>query len=236
MIRALWGIPLVFVSCAACATVAVVASPFDPATRVADVCAWVWARCTRLATGLKLSTVGRDAVDTDRSYVIVTNHQSHLDTICFLEANPTPVRMLAKAFLFSIPFLGWAMARMGHIPVYRGNTSEEQFERIAAGVGRLVKYGQSLVVFAEGSRTADGSLGEFKKGAFHLAKDFGLPILPVAVDGTFAVMPRHRFSAVPGTATLTYLPAIETEAGEVEELRDRTRAAIAEALSQSANV
>ena len=230
--RSLLAIPVVILSTIVFGLLQIICSLADPRGRVADAIARTWSRTLAWASGLKVSAAGADGVDRSRSYVLVVNHQSHLDTVCLFLTSPVPVRMLAKASLFRIPFLGWAMARMGHVPVLRDRRRADDLARLEKAVDRLVARGQSLVVFAEGTRSNDGTVAPFRKGAFHLAGAFGLAILPVAIDGTTSVLPARTLRFRGGGASVTYLPPVDPADREVEALLEETRGAICRTLGQ----
>ena len=228
--RSLLAVPGVILATTLAGVVQLAASLFDRSGRISDAIARAWAWAIARVCGLRVTAAGRERVDPRRTYVIVANHQSHLDTIALLLTCPAPMRMLAKKSLFRIPVMGWAMKRMGHVPVERDRATRGSLDRLRAAVEGLIGRGQSVVVFAEGSRSPDGRVRAFKKGAFHLARTFDLPILPVAIDGTARVLPAWTLRFRGGTARVTYLPPIEPAGREVEDLLAETRARIVEAL------
>jgi 1-acyl-sn-glycerol-3-phosphate acyltransferase len=163
-------------------------------------------------------------------YVVVANHQSVLD-ILLLSRLPREMKWMAKESLFRVPWLGWMFALAGDISVRRGDP-----ESGSAAVRRARVYlarGMSVMIFPEGTRTRDGSLGPFKGGAFRLALEAGLPVLPVAVSGTADGMPRGGPWVRPCRATARLLPPVSIAGygpGEGARLRDEVRARIAAAL------
>jgi 1-acyl-sn-glycerol-3-phosphate acyltransferase len=233
--RSLIAVPGVVLATGFFAALQLLASLLDSTGRASDAIARAWARAIARVCGLSVKARGAEGVPADRTCVIVCNHQSHLDTIALLLTSPVPMRMLAKASLFRIPFLGWSMARMGHVPIARERADAAVLLRLRVAVERLIRRGQSVVVFAEGSRGEGDDLRPFKKGAFHLARTFGLPIVPVAIDGTGKVLPARTLRFRGGPARVTYLAPIEPTGGdgadrEVDDLLAETRARIAAAL------
>ena len=163
--------------------------------------------------------------------VYVSNHVSNLDPPVVIGRIPRRVAMLAKREVFRMPLLGWAMRLGKFIPVNRSNPSAARASvRLAQ---RYLRQGISFVIFAEGTRSPDGRLGEFKRGGFLLAIEAGAPIVPVTVIGTQRLLPRHAFFIRPGEARVVFHPAVTaadySPAGR-KELAERIRAAVASAL------
>ena len=163
-------------------------------------------------------------------YVVVANHQSMLD-ILLLSRLPREMKWVAKESLFKVPWLGWMFTLAGDIRVRRGDP-----ESGSVAVRRAREYlsrGMSVMIFPEGTRSRDGSLRPFKGGAFRLAIDAGVPVLPVAVSGTAGGMPRGGPWVRPCRATARLLPPVSPSRygpGGAAALRDEVRARIAAAL------
>lgn len=139
----------------------------------------------------RVRTEGLHHVVPGRHYVIVANHQSLLDILVVLCGLKTHFKFMAKKELFSIPFLGWHLAMAGYIPLDRGNreSGREAILRAKDWIGR----GVSVLLFPEGTRSRDGRIHEFKPGAFKIARDTGVDILPVVIDGTGAAIPKNSW-------------------------------------------
>jgi len=164
-------------------------------------------------------------------YVVVANHQSMLD-ILLLARLPREMKWMAKESLFRIPWLGWMFTLAGDIRVRRGDR-ESGSGAVRRGRDYLAR-GMSVMIFPEGTRNRDGALRPFKSGAFRLAVDAGVPVLPVAVWGTAGGMPRGGPWVRPCRATARLLPPVRAAGygpGAAAALRDEVRARIAEALS-----
>ena len=137
---------------------------------------------------IELTATGAEHVPA-RAVVYMSNHQSHLDIPVLFATLPSPtIRMLAKAELFRIPLWGRGLRAAEFIEVDRGNHTRavQSIEHAA----RLVRDGVSIWVAPEGTRSVDGRIGKLKKGGFHLALATGTPIVPVAIRGTLAILPR----------------------------------------------
>jgi len=149
---------------------------------------------------------------------------------CFL-ALPVPIRFLAKKELFRIPILAQGMRAIGIVEVDR-QARIAIHEQLNAQAKELIAAGRSVIIYPEGTRTRTGELGPFKKGAFTIALGLGLPLLPVAIDGSYEAWKPGTFLIRGGREiTVEILPPIETdECGDANELRDRARDVIARAL------
>ena len=139
----------------------------------------------------RLVVTGREHLQKGKCYIIVANHQSLLDILAVCAALPINFKFLAKRELFLIPFMGWAMAAAGYIPVDRGShkSGREAIHRITRVLGKCV----SVLLFPEGTRSPDGKIHAFKMGAFKLARDNKIEILPVVVDGTGQALPKKSW-------------------------------------------
>jgi 1-acyl-sn-glycerol-3-phosphate acyltransferase len=137
---------------------------------------------------IQLQVEGADKVPLDRALVYMSNHQSHIDIPVLYATVPSPsLRMVAKAELFRIPGFGRAMRAAEFVEVDRGDRARavDSLRRAAA----TLASGISVWIAPEGHRSRDGALGPLKKGGFHLARETGTPILPVALSGTRDVLP-----------------------------------------------
>jgi 1-acyl-sn-glycerol-3-phosphate acyltransferase len=166
-----------------------------------------WSRWLLRSSGVRVEARYEAVLDRGRSYVFIANHQSYFDIPALLPTIPVEVRFAAKRSLFHIPVFGWALWAGGFIPIDRENRSRAQ-KAFAAAAARL-KRGVSVLFFPEGSRSFDGRLATFERGAFLLALRLGLPIVPVGVSGAHRVQPRGRLAVSPGTITVTYGAPIE---------------------------
>jgi 1-acyl-sn-glycerol-3-phosphate acyltransferase len=163
----------------------------------------MWSAWTgvRLA-GVRVQTVGLDGIDPSRTYIFMANHASNLDPPILLPLIPGRTSVLVKKELFSYPILGKTMRLGSLVPVDRGNHEAG----IAAGreAAGILRQGVNMTIFVEGKRSFDGRLLPFKKGAFYLAKECEVPVVPVTIVGTHFLMPKKRFSIKPGTATIIF--------------------------------
>ncbi|MBI3306669.1 MAG: 1-acyl-sn-glycerol-3-phosphate acyltransferase [Candidatus Omnitrophica bacterium] len=151
-----------------------------------------WARFI-IVTSLvwRLKRGGTENIQPGKHYVIVANHQSILDILVVLAGLELQFKFLAKKELFSIPFLGWHMKNTGYIPLVRGNHESAKIAMNAAH--RHLQNGMSVLFFPEGTRSLDGEIHDFKPGAFRLAQDENVEVLPVVIDGTGDALPKHSW-------------------------------------------
>lgn len=175
--------------------------------------------------------VGEPPADPRRPYVVVANHESFVD-ILLISHLPFEMKWLSKAEFFKFPLVGWLMKMAGDIPLDRssGRSAVKALKQCRVMLDRRV----SVIIFPEGTRSESGELQEFKDGAFRLAVQLGLPILPLAVIGTRDALVKHDWRFGYSTAEVRVLDPIETTGltkRDAPALRERTRNAIAEALA-----
>ena len=213
----LYLIPSIAVYTIVLGTASLMGSLFERRGRFAHGCARTWSWLILATTGVSVDVRGLERLNPARTYIFVSNHQSIYDIPVIFANLPYQLRIIAKESLGSFPFLGWHLRRSGHLLVDRKRPDR------AGILGRwraLVKDGLSLIIFPEGTRSADGRLAPFKAGSFLLAIEAKLPIVPVSVDGTRLVMHKGELTTRPGAVRLTLHPPVETEALDVSAARD----------------
>jgi 1-acyl-sn-glycerol-3-phosphate acyltransferase len=178
----------------------------------------------------KFRVVDRVHPDPRRPYVFVANHRSSADAFLIVRL-PWEMKLLSKRSIMRIPLLGWQMRMAGDVPVVRGNqeSARHAMEQLHRWLDRRV----SVFFFPEGTRSADGTLGHFREGAFRLAIEASVDVVPLAIAGTDAGLPKHSIVFAPTTATLTVLPPVPTAgltASDAPRLAETVRSAIARAL------
>ena len=187
-------------------TVSLLSTLLDRSGNFAHACARTWARLILKTTGVRVSVAGLEHLEAGRSYVFAANHQSIYDIPIVFASIPFQLRIVAKESLGSIPFMGWHLRRAGHLLVDRRNPGPDVVQKMR----RLVGESSSLIVFPEGTRSADGALGRFKKGSFVVAIDAGLPVVPVSISGSRHVMKKGRLMVCPGEVRLTVHEPVST--------------------------
>jgi 1-acyl-sn-glycerol-3-phosphate acyltransferase len=182
-----------------------------------------WARTILFVTGVRLRVLHLERIEAGRSAVIVANHSSMADILVLFAGLPVQIRFMAKRSVFRLPFLGWGIAAAGFIPVDRGDSVRG---RVAVDVAlRRLREGRSVVVFPEETRSFDGELLPFKKGAALVAIRAGLPILPIGIVGTSRVLPRGSLRSAPGPVFLVVGEPILTLGKTDEDRNELTRVA-----------
>ncbi|MFZ7125245.1 MAG: lysophospholipid acyltransferase family protein [Desulfobacterales bacterium] len=179
----------------------------------------------------KVRVSGRENIEPGKAYVMVSNHQSLLDILLIYRLF-AHFKWVAKAELFRVPFVGWNMKLNRYIGLRREDTIS--IRQMMADCRTALENGSSVLLFPEGTRSADGKLGTFKAGAFILAKKAKAPLLPIAIDGTAKAIPKGRLVIARGRIlSLTVLPEIPQEAVDrlsTKELIDLCRSRIEAAI------
>jgi len=170
-------------------------------------------------TGVKVKVKGREHLDPNQTYVFVANHQSYLDAAPLFAFTGRRVGAVAKKELLKAPILGYGMGFVNVIAIDRSNR-DRAVETLKIATDRL-RTGVSFVVCPEGTRARPGEMLPFKKGAFHIAVQAGVPIAPVALKNTDALMGRGTGEAWPGTIEMVLLPPVDTSRVKTDEDLDQ---------------
>lgn len=200
---------------------------------------WKWiirpfSRAILWLAGVKVSVSGKENVPSgNQSCIVVFNHQSHMDIPLLARHLPMQLRFIGKAELKKVPVFGPAILRMGHFLIKRQDhrSALQDLSRAASFIRRT---GLSLAFAPEGTRSPDGRLLPFKKGAFILAIQTNLPILPVAINGTFERLPKKSLIARPGPVKVIIHPPVFSE-GLTYEDRDHFMEKIRNIMELSLN-
>lgn len=161
----------------------------------------IWAKLNTAVSFIGVDTTGLEHIVLGQSYVIVANHQSLVDIYLLYGFLGLDIKWVMKQELRTVPVLGLACDMMGHIIVDRSNTAAALASMDRAR--ERIKAGMSVVFFAEGTRSRGGELMPFKKGAFRMAQELNLPILPITIHNTFSILPSNTLDLRPGTARMT---------------------------------
>lgn len=170
-----------------------------------------WARLFCVLTLVRVTVVGRENIDANTSYVFVANHQGAYDIFSVYGYLNHQFRWMMKKALEKIPLVGYSCKVSGHIMV--DNSTPASTRETLEKAEKQLQGGMSLVVFPEGARTWDGKMRQFKRGAYRLAVEFGLPVVPITINGAFDVMPRFKKIPLYGHITLTIHKPIEAADG-----------------------
>jgi 1-acyl-sn-glycerol-3-phosphate acyltransferase len=186
--------------------------------RLYDRVARLWVRLLLAVAGARVIAVGLENVTSARPQLLLANHASHFDVLALAHIIPTRYRFIAKTELTRVPLWGRAWQSAGHIAIDRTDTvrAVKSLER-AASLAR--SDGSSIIIFPEGTRSPDGNLQPFKKGAFMLALQSRIEIVPVAITGSRGILPKGSWRPRPGRIIVRFGPPIDTS-GFTERTRD----------------
>ena len=168
--------------------------------------------------------------DPRRPYVFVANHRSNADAFLIVRL-PWEMKLLAKRSIMRIPLVGWQMRLAGDVAIVRGE--KESARRAMEELRRWLDRRVSVFLFPEGTRSEDGTLGSFREGAFRLAIEAGVDVVPLAISGTEQALPKHSLVFHPTRATLTVLPPVPTSGlapADAPRLAEDVRSRILRAL------
>jgi 1-acyl-sn-glycerol-3-phosphate acyltransferase len=177
-----------------------------------------WSKATLWLFGIRVRMRGAENLDPGCNYVFLPNHSSYLDIPVLGASMPQPFRLIFKEELTKVPIWGWALLVSPHIRIKRTDARDAMgsIERAA----REIHDGASVVIFPEGTRTATGELGEFKRGGVLLATKSGVPLVPVAIQGTYPLLSRHDRRVRPGSVELVIGKPIPNP-GNLDRERER---------------
>ncbi|MES2124472.1 MAG: lysophospholipid acyltransferase family protein [Gemmatimonadota bacterium] len=205
----------------------IVGWPFDRVNYVGGrIFRWIGLWTTWLTPRWKFGVRGTPPANPRLPYIVVANHESFSDILLLCHL-PWEMKWLSKVELMRIPVLGWTMWMANDIPVKRGRAASAR-EAIAACRTRLAQH-CSVMMFPEGTRSLTEELLPFKDGAFRLAIDAGVPVLPLAIHGTRDAIAKHDWRINPATAIVQILEPVSSEgkttAALKQEVRERIEAA-----------
>ncbi|MGB8890361.1 MAG: lysophospholipid acyltransferase family protein [Candidatus Korobacteraceae bacterium] len=222
-------VPVVYLYTGVLGTLALVASLFDGSGRLQHWFARTWSQLILKTVGIHVRVDGLEHLHASQAAVYAANHLSAVD-IPVLYANlPVQFRILAKKELFRYPFLGWYLKRSGQIPIVYGDAhaSLRSLNRACDALRR----GVPLMVFPEGGRSAIGTLQEFMGGAFYVAIRAQMPVVPMAIVGTYELLPINSFHVMPGEVALVIGEPISTKGLRLRDM-DKLSAHVRQAITE----
>ena len=226
--------PILFLSTAVCGSLALAVSLVERSGRLQHRIARTWGKLCIWSSASSLEVRGQENLARHTVAVYASNHTSYMDTPVVFAALPFQFRILARKELWSWPFIGWYLARSGQIPIDTANP-RATLSSLGAGA-KALRAGMPLFVFPEGGRTPDGAMQGFLSGAAYLAIRAQVPLVPIALQGVYELLPIHTRHFYPGKLVLTAGEPISTEGmhlRQAEELTRRLRAAIVALGGQS---
>ena len=161
----------------------------------------LWARFICAILLIRTEVKGHENIDPKTSYVFVANHQGAFDIFLIYGYLGHNFKWMMKKSLKKIPFVGTACEFAGHIMVDR--SSKASIRETMHKAEKTLRGGMSMVVFPEGSRSKNGRMQPFKRGAFLLAEELSLPVVPLTIDGAYNLLPKDGINIHPGKVTLT---------------------------------
>lgn len=221
-------IPLALVLTLLCSTLTVIFATLVNPEWASAVFAVAWGKALAYLTPVSVTVEGKENANREQTYVVVSNHQSIYDIFLIYGWLELDLKWVMKKELRKVPGIGIGCEKAGHIFVDRRNPKQariairEALDRVGEGVG--------ILFFPEGTRSMDGRLLSFKKGAFRLATEQNIPILPVTLVGTRDVLPSRSLRLFPGPIKMVIHPAIDPAGKSVEELLEQSRAAMTSAM------
>lgn len=225
----LFIIPFLLLSTLILGTLIIVLCLIGLANFASRVFASLWARLNATVTLMRVSIEGKEKLDPNQSYVLVANHLSLVDIYVLYGFTGLDIKWVMKKELRSVPVLGLACETMGHIYVDRSNT-EAALTSIRTARDRI-KDGMCVVFFPEGTRSRTQELRQFKKGAFRMAQDLKVPVVPVSIHNTNRILPSDSLDWRPGKVKLVFHDPIEvSEDTDINALAVDTRKTIVDAL------
>ncbi len=233
MFRTIWAAIVAIVVTIPLALAVLIIAMLSLASPLIEPIIRLWARAIVWGAGIDLRGDGIERIDRGKRYILIANHHSYFDIPCIFAAIPQPIRFMAKKSLFSIPIFGWAIGRAGFIPIDRKNrrTAVKSFDLAVERIRR----GNTIVIFPEEGRSAEVAMRPFQRGAFLLAIRSELPILPLAIDGTYEVFRVGAKKITPGVVTVRAGTPIETAGAGVrakDALSEQSRSQIEAMLAR----
>ncbi len=195
-----------------------------------EAIAQTWARRFLEVPPIKLTVEGADKVESGAKYIVVSNHLSNFDIPVMVRAMPMPTRFISKNEVSRIPLFGRAAQNAGVVMIDRDAT-RSRHDSLNAAIAKSIDKGYSILLFAEGTRSRTGEMGDFHRGAARIALTTGLDILPIIISGTFDVNPPGSPVIYPGVVTVRILPPISLEGrtkSDAKAITDDVRELISE--------
>lgn len=192
----------------------------------------IWSRIICTVLLLPVNKSGMENIEAGKPYIIISNHQSIFDVFLLYGYLGVKFKWMMKKELESIPLVGAACRKAGFIYIDRSSKSSSRASM--AATEKTLRRGMSMIIFPEGTRTANGQMGRFKKGAFLLAQELHIPLLPITINGAYNVMSRYSKLVSWHPMSITVHKPIEAEDIEgltAPEANERMRALADEAAA-----
>jgi len=203
----------------ALSTGAFLSIPLDRSGKLFRWYPFIWSKIILWTFGIRLTVNGVDHLESDKPYIFISNHASMFDIPTVIVALNGNVNLIFKKELTHVPIWGWALRYGPFIMIDRSNTRDamQSIERAAISI----RDGHSVILFAEGTRTKDGKLQPFKRGAFSLAVKAGAPVVPMIINGTYGILPKGSLNVKPAGISVVFEKPISRNGlnGKISELK-----------------
>ncbi len=198
----------------------------------------LWGKGMCRLSGVRVEVIGIENILKDRSQIFISNHQGIYDIFILEGYLPVNFLWIAKESLFKIPIIGWTMKRAGYIGINRVKP-KRSLKSLQRAVDEI-KKGKSIIIFPEGTRTRDGSIGRFKRGSLFLVFKTGVPVVPITISGSFNVLKKGEFRINPGKVRILIDKPVEikrtsddeTDLGQEDRLVNDLRGTIVNNLQK----
>ncbi|HUR37676.1 MAG TPA: lysophospholipid acyltransferase family protein [Terriglobales bacterium] len=221
--------PLIFLYTAVLGAISLAASVFEKSGRTQHTMAVIWSWLILKTSLSPVKVFGAEKVDFTRANLFAANHISAMDVPVLYTNIPSQFRIVANKELFRRPFVGWHLTRSGQIPIDR-SSMRATFKSLHVAVDDL-KSGLSVAIFPEGGRSRDGNLQSFMNGGFYVAVKAQAPVVPVAIVGTYEMLPMDTFHIKPNNLEIHFgepIPTTGLTTHDLNTLSDRVKKAVEE--------
>jgi len=234
MFRGLWAVLVLIVASVFCGVLTIVTSLLNPKSDAVMPLGRLWSRMMLAALGSRVEYEGLENLGDGTPRIFVSNHLSNVDIWALWQVLPPKTRFVAKQELRKVPIVGAAMAASGMVFVDRANRNRAiKTLNVAA---EQIRSGRPVVLFAEGTRSRDGRLHPFKKGPFHLALMAGVPVVPIAISGSWGILRPRSLVVTPGVVRVQILEPLDVSLWQPDDVRGLTERAhrlVREALAET---
>lgn len=211
--------------------IALVSTPIDRSGRTFHAMSRYWAKIILWLFGIKVRTRGTENIEPEKRYVYISNHASMFDIPAVVTGIPDDIRFVLKKELTRVPIWGWAL-KYGHYIVIDRGKARDALKSLEEAAKRM-RQGASVILFAEGTRTRDGKLQPFKRGAISLAVKAGNPVIPVTINNTFKILPKGSWHVKPTDIELVLEKPIPTDRFTGREGEHQLSQLVREAVSRN---
>jgi len=205
----------------------IIVSPFDRKGNIVHYIGKFWSLLNIFLSGTRLTIKGKEKINKNLTYIVMSNHQSLTDVWALIGKIPLQLRWIIKSEIRGIPIFGYTLERMGHVYVDRKNSRAASISIETAA--SMIKKEASVIIFPEGTRSKDGHMLKFRMGGAIIAFKSGVPILPVTVNGSRFVLPKNTLALMPGKIEVVVGNAIDPrryDENQQSELMEKVRSSI----------